>query len=259
MFNSRGTRSFTSSGVKLKKHRDPSPTPPLTRLLDIPKRIKQSFIKKDKTTQQPQRKRFKRDPSPTPPLKCLNFHSARMSNSTTTMNLTRSYSSPAKLTYSSPEKPPSTIKPSIKKQAWIDTNETNISQEKEPNISMLNVKKKLKSKTDEPKISPNRDLLLKWIESLGIKFIDCEREEDFVQSFTNGVKLAAIVEKVTKKEIRGINLKPSNAAILNNINKSLEILKQNKNMNPRYLWSAVDIMKGNSQVIWGLIEDIYNV
>lgn len=75
---------------------------------------------------------------------------------------------------------------------------------------------------------------------------------------SDGVLLAKIVGKLENTVIRGIDHKPTkNAAMINNLNKSLEILRNRKNMNPTYLWSMKEISSGNYEYIWGLLYDIY--
>lgn len=72
--------------------------------------------------------------------------------------------------------------------------------------------------------------------------------------------LADIVERAENREIKGIDKKAQrSAAIHNNFNRALEVLRSRKNLNPRYLFSTDELIKGNPEVVWGLLDDIYTV
>lgn len=58
-------------------------------------------------------------------------------------------------------------------------------------------------------------------------------------------------------EIQGVTVDPKKpASYLHNIRKALEVLRKKKNMPMDYLWSEEEIMKGNTKVICGLLEQV---
>jgi hypothetical protein len=108
--------------------------------------------------------------------------------------------------------------------------------------------------------------MVKWLHDNGIVFYNFTNTHnepsvpDIVDSMRNGVKLAELIERLENTTLKGIEkTSTKHAAVHNNINKALEPLRLRKNMNARYLWSVDDVMRGKPQVIWGLLEDMYNV
>jgi hypothetical protein len=80
---------------------------------------------------------------------------------------------------------------------------------------------------------------------------------DFVNAFKNGLVLVRVVEYLEHTVLKGINDNPkTSAAMLNNLNRALEVVRNKKGINPRYLFSSEDIVNGNPEVIIGLLEDI---
>ena len=58
--------------------------------------------------------------------------------------------------------------------------------------------------------------------------------------------------------MKGINRSPkTTTAILNNLRKVFEFLRSFEKMNSRYLWNQFLVMEGNSDLIWGLLDDIW--
>ncbi|KAG2382747.1 hypothetical protein C9374_005327 [Naegleria lovaniensis] len=100
--------------------------------------------------------------------------------------------------------------------------------------------------------------VVKWIErDLGISMsstLQCENE------LKNGLKLAEIVGRIESEErMKGMNKQPqTNAAFFNNVERVLSVLRENKAMELRYLWSVKEINAGNPEVIWGLLSDIFD-
>eukprot|EP01138_Halocafeteria_seosinensis_P003362 gb/GECG01003438.1/.p1 GENE.gb/GECG01003438.1/~~gb/GECG01003438.1/.p1 ORF type:complete len:1150 (+),score=123.71 gb/GECG01003438.1/:1-3450(+) len=79
--------------------------------------------------------------------------------------------------------------------------------------------------------------------------------------FSDGLLLAHIVESCERMRggIRGLTKNPrTTAAKLQNINRVLGVLRQNKRMPLDYLWSDNEIHSGNTAVILKLLEQIRN-
>nr|CAG4718201.1 unnamed protein product [Naegleria fowleri] len=99
--------------------------------------------------------------------------------------------------------------------------------------------------------------VMRWIErDLGISMpstVQCESE------LKNGLKLAEIVARLESEErTKGLNKQPqTKAALYNNVERVLSVLRENKAIELRYLWSVKEINSGNPDVIWGLLTDIF--
>jgi hypothetical protein len=116
-------------------------------------------------------------------------------------------------------------------------------------------------------ISPRKhqhEEIVEWLSSLGVEFFENQNistreptEQEIIESLKTGTKFAEIIEKLESTIIRGIERKPvRTGAIVNNLNRVLEVLRSRKHMNPRYLWSNREIMQGDPEVIWGLLQDM---
>lgn len=47
--------------------------------------------------------------------------------------------------------------------------------------------------------------------------------------------------------------------MVSNVNRALSLFRDVKSMNIRYLWSVEEIVDGEPDVIWGLLDDIRKV
>ena len=57
----------------------------------------------------------------------------------------------------------------------------------------------------------------------------------------------------------GVSINPTTrAARVKNVNTALTILRKRKKMNSRHLWSVEDIVEGNVDTIWELLQDIHD-
>lgn len=58
--------------------------------------------------------------------------------------------------------------------------------------------------------------------------------------------------------LKGVHRNPKNISSINaNYSKVLNYLREFPKMNARYLWAENLMMEGNTNVIWGFIEDIW--
>ncbi len=74
---------------------------------------------------------------------------------------------------------------------------------------------------------------------------------------STGVLFCDLIAKLEREEMRGVERHPKQkGAKLHNINKCLEVLRERKNISPRYLWSSDDIVQQNVTVIWGILDDV---
>jgi len=109
--------------------------------------------------------------------------------------------------------------------------------------------------------------VIKWIESLDITLYETSNltsndtnsiAKECIEALKNGTKLAEIIEKLEGRTIPGIDRKPARTAgAYNNVNRVLSILREKKNIDPTYLWSVKEILAGDEEVIWGILQAIY--
>ena len=77
----------------------------------------------------------------------------------------------------------------------------------------------------------------------------------------NGVLLCDLINRCEGKNeiLKGIIRKTSTRSQIQvNINKVMEYLRTLEKFPSRHLWNNIEILKGNSLVIWQLLDDIYN-
>eukprot|EP00347_Sterkiella_histriomuscorum_P018003 403347156 len=77
----------------------------------------------------------------------------------------------------------------------------------------------------------------------------------------NGVFFCDLINRLNGKHaiIKGIDRNPKNmTSIITNLNKILDYFRQFSKFNPRYLWAQKHIIDGNSDVIWGFLDDIWH-
>ena len=104
-----------------------------------------------------------------------------------------------------------------------------------------------------------KESLVDWLEGLHIIRKDSNVLALVPNICRTGVLFCDLVNKLQSRSevIRGIERNPKNRTqALANVNKVLEHLRAQPKMNSRYLWSSKEIVDGNENVAWGLLEDI---
>jgi len=85
--------------------------------------------------------------------------------------------------------------------------------------------------------------------------------KNFPEYCRSGVLIADLIvrmERIKHKILGGIIKKPKNATeAISNVRMCLKYLQKYEKMNARYLWSEKQIVNGNTELIWGLLDDIY--
>ena len=77
--------------------------------------------------------------------------------------------------------------------------------------------------------------------------------------FRHGVALIDLINILEPREntIKKVNRRPSDvAAATGNVKKALDYLRRQPKMRPKYLWSEKDLVDGNADVIFALLEDM---
>jgi len=85
--------------------------------------------------------------------------------------------------------------------------------------------------------------------------------EDLPLYCKNGVFLCDLANRLSGKHdtLKGIDRNPKNLThILTNFNRCLDYFRSFPRFCPRYLWAHRYLMDGNSDVIWGLLDDIWH-
>lgn len=102
--------------------------------------------------------------------------------------------------------------------------------------------------------------LIKWLEDINLIRRKAVSIQQFPQYCRNGVIFFDLVNKLQGKTqvLHGVQRNPKNiTCITANFDKVLSYLRKYPKMNARYLWAEKLMMEGNSDVIWGFIEDIW--
>lgn len=104
--------------------------------------------------------------------------------------------------------------------------------------------------------------LLRWLEEINLIRRKAVSIEAFPQFCRNGVIFFDLVNKLNGRTpiLNGIQRNPKNiTCITANYSKVLSHLRTLPKMNARYLWAENQMMEGNSDVIWGFIDDIWHL
>ena len=113
----------------------------------------------------------------------------------------------------------------------------------------------------EPKPIPEslKEGLVEWLEYLHIVKKDISSVHLIPNICRTGVLLCDLINRIEGRTeiIKGIERKPKNRTqALANVNKALEYLRGLSKISSKYLWSGKEIVEGDENVIWGLLEDI---
>eukprot|EP00743_Colponemidia_sp_Colp-15_P013000 GILK01014960.1.p1 GENE.GILK01014960.1~~GILK01014960.1.p1 ORF type:complete len:790 (+),score=123.52 GILK01014960.1:179-2371(+) len=104
--------------------------------------------------------------------------------------------------------------------------------------------------------------LCEWIKSLRLQSGDNLTVHNLPQRCRDGTLLCDLVNRLEGNRqpvLLGITRAPTSvASVIANINKVMRVLRSKLEMNPRYLWSTEAVMSGSPEVVWGLLEDLYN-
>ncbi len=103
--------------------------------------------------------------------------------------------------------------------------------------------------------------VLEWLEEIQLIKEGAVTIANFPQYCRNGVLLSDLVtrlEGTRKVPLKGINRNPkSGTEVLSNLRKYMRHLQQYEKMNSRFLWSEKAILRGDEDVIWGLLDDMW--
>lgn len=102
--------------------------------------------------------------------------------------------------------------------------------------------------------------ILKWLEDINLIRRKAVAVHEFPQYWRNGVIFFDLVNKLSGRTpvLKGVQRNPKNITFISaNFTKVLTYLRQFPKMNARYLWSDSLMMDGNSDVIWGFLDDVW--
>ncbi len=78
------------------------------------------------------------------------------------------------------------------------------------------------------------------------------------KDLSNGILLTDLVQHIFNVKITGIFKDPkTEATIISNIRKSLDIIRRQAKMSQKFTWTEKEISEGRMQVIVGLLEDLH--
>jgi len=103
--------------------------------------------------------------------------------------------------------------------------------------------------------------LIRWLEDINLIRKHAVSINEFPQFWRNGVIFYDLVNKINGRNpvLKGVQRNPRNiTCITANYAKVMGYLRKFPKMNARYLWAENFMMEGNSDVIWGFIEDIWH-
>lgn len=107
--------------------------------------------------------------------------------------------------------------------------------------------------------------MLRWLVD-DVKLINAQLSvpkllADLPKYCRNGVLFGDLINRLRGREevIKGLHRTPKNmTAIAANFEKVLTYLKQFPRFSSRYLWAHDKVIEGNSDVIWGLLDDTWH-
>ena len=85
--------------------------------------------------------------------------------------------------------------------------------------------------------------------------------QDLPKYCRNGVLFGDLVNRLRGRDevIKGLHRAPKNMTAINaNFEKVLGYLKEFPRFSSRYLWSQQKVIEGNTDVVWGLLDDIWH-
>ena len=121
---------------------------------------------------------------------------------------------------------------------------------------------KIRFKTDENGLSMNfKKKIYDWLVDINIIKDKVIKIDSLPTLCINGVLLCDLINRCEGKNeiLKGIIRRTSTRSQIQvNINKALEYLRSKEKFPSRHLWDNLEISRGNSLIIWQLLEDIYN-
>eukprot|EP00762_Andalucia_godoyi_P004950 ANDGO_01442.mRNA.1 hypothetical protein H310_10820 len=109
-------------------------------------------------------------------------------------------------------------------------------------------------------LSAQQSSLVEWILACGVNIPGISSSIDlttFLQSMKDGLVLCDLASVLEGQELSGVHRNVVQLAHkMANINRALNAFRSRKHMSPRYLFSADQILDGNAEVVFGLLEDV---
>ena len=104
--------------------------------------------------------------------------------------------------------------------------------------------------------------ILEWLAN-EVKLVKLNQRllDDLPLYCKNGVFLCDLANRLSGRDttLKGIDRNPKNVThVLNNFNRVLDFFRSYPRFCPRYLWAHKQLMDGNSYVVWGILDDIWN-
>ena len=154
------------------------------------------------------------------------------------------------------------IFPNEKANFQIHNQKEKINKKNYENFVYNENNEKIRFKTDENGLSMNfKKKIYDWLVDINIIKDKVIKIDSLPTLCINGVLLCDLINRCEGKNeiLKGIIRRTSTRSQIQvNINKALEYLRSKEKFPSRHLWDNLEISRGNSLIIWQLLEDIYN-
>ena len=99
--------------------------------------------------------------------------------------------------------------------------------------------------------------IINWLNELGLLQNLHISWDQLVFEIIKGELLFKIYEKYSQINIKPVHKVPNNESnCIANLRKFLHLFRNNKNFSQKFLWMEMEVLKGNKEVILGLLDDI---
>ena len=205
--------------------------------------------------------------SPTPH-KLSEQNTSRISSSASRTDLPRKPSIPPKQPLNNTRGRSKSQSANIPTTTTADTNIDNNIKNMWPGLSHSHVQKNMVGRYEQlardvevEKVEVGaKERIFSWLIDISLLQVNKINIPDLPKYCQNGVLFANLLNRLEGKHpiIKGINRKPKNASeVIANLRRVFDYLRQFEKMNSRYLWAHWLIVEGYTDVIWGLLDDIW--
>jgi len=105
-----------------------------------------------------------------------------------------------------------------------------------------------------------RQKIIDWLQNIRLIKKNSVSTSEFHGYCRNGVLLYDLISRLEGRQahIKKVERNPrTQTAVISNVKKCLEYLRSFEKLNSRFLWSVQEIVAGDEDVIWGLLDDLW--
>jgi len=103
--------------------------------------------------------------------------------------------------------------------------------------------------------------IIEWLQEISLIRKNAVSIAEFPSYCRNGVLLSDLICRLEGRQtkLKNIDRNPKTSTVVYaNIRKCVEHLRSYEKMNSRFLWNIQDIIDGNADLIWGLLDDMWH-